>query len=113
MSPQPAAADFLRRHISQAIQPGTWLAKFEQRLLSETGTRLFDWIDHIYVDAESSTVAELQSTGFEAVQDGSTFEHPTAIFPRVIVSGDLANVMIGIKVESLADFLATHETDIQ
>lgn len=110
--PQPNAANLVRQQIDLAVSESSWLQQLKDRLLRQTGTRLFDWVDHIYVDTNSDLVQRLADVGFVAEHNGSTFEHPTAMFPRIIVADNLSRIVLGIKVESIEDFIAKHKADV-
>ncbi|NNC87806.1 MAG: hypothetical protein HKN82_05010 [Akkermansiaceae bacterium] len=73
------------------------------------GTRFLDWLDHLVTPREH-LVADLEAAGFTpgGEHDGRRiFEHHGAIFPRILVKAGVARAA-AVKVDSVADFLATH-----
>ncbi|MDF1816256.1 MAG: hypothetical protein P1V20_28920 [Verrucomicrobiales bacterium] len=72
-------------------------------MVEKSGTRFFDWIDHLQLPVGNDLSGRLQAAGFSE-KDG-VWEHKGAIFPR-IKHGDECRIVL--KVESVADFLATH-----
>ena len=104
-TPQPAAAEFLHDVIKRIVQASPWLAQFGRRLVDETGTRLFDWIDHLVVDADVSQLTEL---GFSLDQEHGAWRHQAGLFPSIVAAEKKGSpAIIGIKVESVAFFLET------
>ena len=74
----------------------------------ETGTRLFDWLDHLVVADAGGLRESLRNAGFigrYAAGAGETFAHEEGMFPVIIPSRD-GITRLAIKVESVADFLA-------
>jgi hypothetical protein len=107
--PQPAAQRLLDRLIADYEQACPRAAAFAQRLAAETGTRFFDWLDHLAAPGSAELVGELRETGFEedgTAAIGNVYAHAGAIFPRVVLTDGLRGA--ALKVESVADFLAAH-----
>jgi hypothetical protein len=121
---QPAAFDWplafpaeelLRKWIHSFLQHHSWAGRLSDRLHEETGTDLFEWIDHLSIsDAE---LFELREVGFfpEEVKAPAGMEvwfHPQAMLPRVLVmpggSRNGVPVRLAIRTESLVDFIAAH-----
>ena len=79
---------------------------------TETGTRLVDWVDHFDINFEGRTQlqADLSETGFTRVEgiEKEIYSHQGALFPALANSNDGVN-RIGIKVESVPEFLAAHQ----
>jgi hypothetical protein len=105
--PQPAAARFVAEQVSHAVEASRWIDTFQQRLLSETGTRLVDWLDHIVVPA----APEPSSLGFEPDSQGNVLENHAGLFPRILLDESTTHPILGIKVESMDDFLQAHSFD--
>lgn len=112
-NPQPHATELVERLLEDLVQRSPWLVQFEHQLLHETGTRLFDWIDHLAVpgslDWEGASVqSELTRLGFVAVEfsDRTLWQHPGALLPSIELTKDLFRV--AIKVDRVSDFLVTH-----
>ena len=83
-----------------------------RRMREETGTLFFDWVDYMSFPAEAE--ATLRTAGFtedprgEAFEDGLALHHPEAMLPHVILTKTQTPFALGIRVESLADFLTAH-----
>lgn len=106
--PQPAAQALLQDLVTKFLNRCPAAASLARRMKDETGTRFIDWIDHVEAPAADGLVARLDATGFEPrVRDGaeSCYAHAGGIFPDVLIGRD-DTLRVGIKVESVADFLA-------
>jgi hypothetical protein len=87
-----------------------------ERMLTETGTLLLDWVDHLVVSAAEE--AAFRQVGFVEDPPGVTpatqraLWHPEAMLPRVLVDGTVARTgfppVLAIRAESLADFMVAH-----
>ncbi len=109
--PQPAAQQLLDSIVNRFCEANAFAAELRDRMLAETGTRFFDWVDHIKLPADDDVVARLGEVGYEAVErDGVSraMHHPGALFPDVIVH-DEATLAVGIKVDSVIDFASANE----
>jgi hypothetical protein len=101
--PCPDGQVLLDELIDGFISKSTDSASLQKAMLEKTGTRFFDWIDHLQLPIDASLSSRLEQAGFTHNKD--TWEHPGAIFPR-IRNGDIERIFL--KVESAADFVATH-----
>lgn len=106
---QPKAEALLTHILEECCNANPFIATLSQDLLTQTSTRLFDWLDHVVVGYSPELEAELTTTGF--VSSGTTasyhvFHHPGAQLPRIIVKDD-AQPIVGaaIAVDSIANFL--------
>ena len=98
----PEAADYLNQTIERLLEGNAFAQQIRQRLATDTGTRLFDWIDHLAVcDDQQDTLVEI---GFEE-HDG-VWRNSKALLPVVRFSDKQA---IAIKVDSVIDFAAANE----
>ena len=122
---QPAAFDWplafpaeelLRRWIHSFLQHHSWAGRLCDRLHQETGTDLFEWVDHLTIS--DTELLDLREVGFfpEKVKAPAGVEvwfHPQAMLPRVAVmpGGSRAGVPVrlAIRTESLIDFIAAHD----
>jgi len=85
-----------------------------ERLRSESGTLLLDWVDYFVLPARDE--GALRETGFredrmaERAADELALYHPEAMLPRVrlIQSKDDCSVALAIRAESIRDFMAAH-----
>ena len=111
--PQPIAADLLERLVEDTLRRSEELTRMAERMRSETGTRLFDWLDHLAVpgdlNCEGQTIVEaLQSAGFGECDLGDRIVlcHAGGLFPPIeLTSGDFR---AAIKVDSVTDFVIAH-----
>ncbi len=105
----PKAAEWIENAVESCKRKSPVLHAFAHDLERLTSTRLFDWVDHVGVPGLANTDEELESLGFisdEASSRYRVFEHPGAQLPRVLVQDlDVEAYILGIKVESVADFL--------
>ncbi len=103
-SPQPAAAGWMTCRLEEYC---AWLPAIETlqaRLLTETGTRLLDWVDHLQLPATDELAEQLATFGFQSDETGTVWQHPLALLPRVrTVSNDERR--LAIRVERVAEFL--------
>lgn len=131
---QPAAFELIQKILQQACDDCPWLATFQHRMLSETGTRLYDWVDHLAVPAHLLDPAEsagfdtlekqLISCGFEKCQipppvagrltadshDAEEYWVQNAgIFPRVVANRDVTKLRVVLKVDQVEDFLVAQQ----
>jgi hypothetical protein len=111
-SPQPAAFKFTCGLASDFLATCPEAAAFAHRMRDETGTRFIDWIDHIRLNRRDRRVAQLESVGYHAAREHTSYTvyvNPSGVFPPVLAWD--GGTEIGIKVESVADFLATNQME--
>lgn len=115
-TPQPAPASLVLGLVNTFCRRLPEIDHLAQRMLSETGTRLIDWIDHIALPVDAALgdvtiVHELPKLGFSlgASADDSSqiWQHDQGLFPRIRLSQD-ATWRLALKVESVCDFLEVH-----
>ena len=122
---QPAAFDWplafpaeeqLRKWINSFLQHHSGAKQLSDRLHQETGTDLFEWVDHLTVTERE--VFELREVGFfpekaKAPAGVEVWFHPQAMLPRVaVMPGGTRNgvpTRLAIRTESLVDFIAAHD----
>lgn len=97
---EPQATDFVHKILKDYIDKNPFLISFQSDLLEKTSTRLFDWIDFVSVEHP----LELAKWGF-VEKEAHVFIHPGAMLPKIVVG----KARLGIKVESVADFLMVHQ----
>lgn len=105
---QPLAERMVRDILDNAVDRSPFLADLKRRMRDDTGTRLFDWLDHLIVADAGGLRESLRNAGFIgrfAAGAGECFVHEEGIFPALIPSYD-GVTRIAVKVESVADFLA-------
>lgn len=104
----PSAHSIIRSSLDRLCDRSEFVANLGQRMLAETGTQLFDWLDRI---STSATASELTAAGFvrDSGQQQVTYRHPQAQLPVVVV--DYGKELVAIKVESVPKFLLAHGFD--
>jgi hypothetical protein len=98
---------FLKSHINKFLHKNRFAAKLLGDLENITGTRLFDWIDHIILPNTIDT-DELQSLGFTKSDNQTPSDIPVyalqgSILPSLLLSDSKA-VEISLKADSIVDF---------
>ena len=106
---QPAAATLVQSLVDKFCAESPTAERWKERLLRETGTRLVDWIDHIAIGEELDT-AELADAGFTftEIEGVPLAEHAGGMFPSLRLDG--TRFGLGVKVESVDDFLHANKT---
>src|SRR3954468_2349331 len=104
-APQPEAERIVHELIedfSNRCPPARALAR---RMLSETGPRFADWLDHLVVPFAGNLDGRLRAAGFVPCDDGLRhgWSHADGLFPD-LVTGD--RWAAAIMVESVADAAA-------
>lgn len=115
--PQPIAAALVNELIESFCSQSPLISRMRDRMLSETGTRLGDWVDHIVLP-EDERVDTLCAAGFEQdLQYGSdtwiTLAQPKGMFPRIRFdrTGKLKAPRLFVRVESVEDFVTVNVVD--
>ena len=108
-SPQPEAAAIIDALAAEFRDALPWLDRLGERMRSETGTRLVDWIDSIRLRDDRSLARRLADAGFTSLDviGGSIWRHPGGDFPRIELKSDGRRAVF-LQVESVADFLLIH-----
>lgn len=107
-----------------ALAGNAFAQKLAERMPSETGTILQNWLDHFYVTAPSSFTDRLTTLGYEPEDDPHSagvvvYVHRGGLFPRIAVASAEAGVEtiavkdVGIKVESAAAFSGAHNLGLE
>jgi hypothetical protein len=105
---QPLAERVVRDILDEAVARSPYLAQLKRRMRDETGTRLFDWLDHLVVPDAGGLRESLRNAGFIgrfATGAGECYVHEEGMFPAILPTHDQA-LGVAFKVESVADFLA-------
>jgi hypothetical protein len=93
-------------------------ARISERMRSETGTLIIDWVDHMVAPGDLEPV--LLKAGFvqdplgeSPVSGQIVFWHPEAMLPRLIVDrnkgGTLSPLALAIHVDSISDFISANK----
>lgn len=94
--PQPAGARWIAGQVERFRNLHFAVPIVEQLLHEHTGTRLTDWIDHLFVCDGTG----LESAGFVRAND-EWYEHPGALLPPVRIG--VRDRML-LRIDSVADF---------
>lgn len=103
---QPDAEAWLRFVVDGFLEKSPFARSLADRMAQETGTRFFDWIDHIRLPRDSFGAELVENLGYvrdERVR-GACYLHPGAIFPRVVLDAQ-ASLRVTLKVDAVAAFL--------
>jgi hypothetical protein len=105
--PQPAAQKLVNELVKEFMKRCPEASKLAHRMSDQTGTRFMDWIDYIQTPRTSEITARLQEVGFTLrpqPQAELCYVHEGALFPTIVL-GEGSTLRVGIKVESVMDFL--------
>lgn len=110
------AEDLVLGHIQSFLAVHTFAAALSDRMRSETGTLMIDWVDHLILPAQAEE--SLRASGFtddplgEASKPQRTLWHPEAMLPRVVLdpsaAGSAGPSSLAIRVDRISDFMAIH-----
>ncbi len=111
----PHAEAYLRERFDDLVATMPDARAFSSALLTQTGSLLFDWLDHLVLVDGDVPRQQLEQLGFEpedvpADADSQVLYHPGAIFPRILLrNSDYrepgATLAAAIQVEDVAAFL--------
>jgi hypothetical protein len=114
----PEADEFVVTLVDEIADALPMVRALAAALMSTTGSRLVDWLDHLVVADGDRPRSELGNLGFEPegvpAEPGDTvFHHPGAIFPRIVLRGETGAdpgtvVAAALQVEDIPYFLMTH-----
>ena len=101
-------------HLEAFLARNRFARQLAERMRTETGTLLFDWIDYLVVPRGEGSA--LRTAGFVEDPLGETagselaLHHPEGMLPRVLVGRRDADLTatVAIHPESLCDFMAAH-----
>lgn len=108
------AEKFLIQRIDSFLAQNSFAKKLAARMLDESGTDFFEWVDHLVLSPEDEKA--LRETGFtndeaaEAPKGDVVLHHARATLPRVILrAGQKQNPsVIALRPEFVSDFVARH-----
>lgn len=104
--PWPEAQSVVDRLFLEVVDRSPMAQWFQRQMYDQTGTRLYDWVDHIV--APPDELSELSNYGFELDAFGA-YHHSGAIFPRFLPSeGDPHLWALVIKVDACEEFTRAH-----
>jgi hypothetical protein len=110
------AEDYVLAQLDAFLQRNPSAAELAERMRTETGTLLLDWVDHLVLSpAEQDTLRKLgyrEETTLPTAPGFFCWGHPEAMLPRVLIQADLpagsAPRLVAIRCDSVADFLVAH-----
>jgi hypothetical protein len=119
--PQPKAQAVINELVEEFTSKNAWAKRLGERMMTETGTRLIDWIDHIQIPASRGLKKRLLEVGWKPAANvrfkiasaavpanAEWYINELGMFPDLfLVDGE--TLRLGIKVEFVADFLAAHD----
>ncbi|MFX1518605.1 MAG: hypothetical protein ACFFCD_01585 [Promethearchaeota archaeon] len=106
----PQVEKFLNDQIAIFLEHNSVASKLSARMLKETSTFFFDWVDHIILPEKKVTQNDLETLGFQAVygidalQGNQVYIFPGATYFPVILSNNSATE-IALKPERLDHFI--------
>ncbi|MGH7214873.1 MAG: hypothetical protein ACREIT_08925 [Tepidisphaeraceae bacterium] len=106
-SRHPEADQLVRGLVDGLLSRCAPVARLAEAMREQTGTRFFDWVDHLVLPVTSRLEQELLAAGFVSKSVPGAVRclvHEGGMFPRVLL-GEGAVSRVAIKVESVTDFL--------
>jgi hypothetical protein len=108
--PFPEAARFVSDLLDAAREGSPSLDRLARRMLSETGTKLVDWVDHLAVPRDAIDESKLAALGFAPRARGphpeGAWVHGGAMLPPIAVGAVERRVCIAV--DSVPAFLLAH-----
>jgi hypothetical protein len=114
---QPKAEELIDKALEDAFRHNPYIEELDKHLQAIASARLFDFLDHVVILPTSETEDSLTHAGFsriESTERSSVWAHLGAQLPLVIVeqaNGSARTTAVGIKVDSIADFLMVRGFD--
>lgn len=90
----PQAENFFAQHINTFLKNNSFAHKLSSRMVQETSTRLFDWIDHVVLPENIVSAKAIEEAGF---QEMSHLEAPTGMRVFVHPGSTFFPVLLGQK----------------
>ena len=109
--PQPKAAAYLDGLMNDALGRNAWLRDFADRLYQQSGNRITDLVRLWIIKDTPDTREQLEAAGWEESDkpgDGPVFVNRSGMFADVMLAADSDETDLGLKIDSAADFAATH-----
>jgi len=106
------AEELLLARCAEFLEGNHFASELARRMREQTGTLFLDWIEYLAFPTDAERA--LRSAGFtedpygETPEGGLALHHPEALLPRVILAKSDVVFFMGIRVESVADFLSAH-----
>jgi hypothetical protein len=113
---QPEAERLVRELVETFLSRTPEAARLAERMRTETGTRFVDWVDYIELPDRPEHRARIAAAGYLertewAYEHASCWVQPRGVFPILSLSvlSTAAEMELGIKVDSVADFAVANE----
>ena len=107
----PNVARLVTKRVDEIVSEIRFASCLQQRMKNETGTRFFDWVDHLclpFEDPFSESIEELGYARTEHDGEQEVWRHPEAMMPAIRFR-EQSTVDVWLKVESVSDFLQAHD----
>jgi hypothetical protein len=114
----PETEAFLDKQIQRFLGAHPFAAQLAQRMREESSTLLPNWVDYLVVPQQDVDADQLETKfGFqiehvEARQGETVYWHPHAHFPRLVLSTNISEPSAAINVESIEDFMISHQLSL-
>ena len=83
---QPEAAKLVLKILDDCLAQSPFASNLAQRMKTETGTRLVDWIDHLGLTSQDDSLKQLSDVGYtraDSIQGDTVWIHQGGLFPRI------------------------------
>ena len=114
------AEQLLRGFVDDFLRRNPFARRLAERMLAETGTDFFEWVDHLRLPAQHETAIRnvgMEVERVEAPPGVTVYWHPRAMLPRVLLSANSGHLSgsdeLAIKPEVLTEFIAAHDLDVE
>ena len=107
---QPAAEAFVTDVVSQLLENNMYARELAVRMSEKSGTRFQDWVGSVAIRPLDPRVAAMKAAGWvrRAGEKVELYDNPLGMFPMVVVGEFGWAIDVSIKVDDVADFLATN-----
>ncbi|QDV69467.1 hypothetical protein Poly24_31830 [Rosistilla carotiformis] len=104
--PQPEAWQAIEGLVDRLATSERWIESLATRMLSETGTRLIDWVTEIRLPDDGTLRDNLLNVGFETClgEDAITLRNRDGMFPTVRFEPQTEKPCLTIKADRIDDF---------
>src|SRR5262245_52797248 len=83
------AEKLLREAIGRFLEQNSFAARLAERMRLESGTDVFEWVDHLVMDSSAKTAliaaGLICDRNIETPNGEVVYEHPRATLPRVLL----------------------------
>lgn len=106
------AEGLLRQQMEEFLEGNRFARILAARMRDETGTDFFEWVDHLVLSApfepalrQAGLVPDSETHAPEGL---AVYEHPRATLPRILLRRATGPMVLALRPESIADFMARH-----